>query len=105
MILGTYVRMRRRYDWVAIQKFYDDGHTIRECQARFGFANGAWDAAVGRGEIVPREQYHRAGHTRDDPECSRGKSHAHVLPKLAGRTKIAELWMELIRWQTELLVQ
>jgi hypothetical protein len=46
--------MRRRYDWVQIQAYYDQGHTIRECQAKFGFANGAWDSAVGRGEIRPR---------------------------------------------------
>jgi transposase-like protein len=48
--------MRRKYDWAAIQAYYDEGHTIRECQAEFGFANGAWDSAVGRGEIVPRQE-------------------------------------------------
>jgi hypothetical protein len=46
--------MRRIYDWAAIQAYYDEGHTVRECQAEFGFGNGAWDSAVGRGEIVPR---------------------------------------------------
>jgi transposase-like protein len=48
--------MRRRYDWAAIQAYYDEGHTMRECMAEFGFANGAWDAAVGRGDIVPRRE-------------------------------------------------
>jgi transposase-like protein len=46
--------MKRKYDWAAIQDYYDQGHSLQECRARFGFANGAWDAAVGRGEIVPR---------------------------------------------------
>lgn len=52
--------MRRRYDWSEIRIYYEAGHTIRECQARFGFANGAWDAAVGRGEILPRPNTERA---------------------------------------------
>jgi hypothetical protein len=46
--------MNRKYDWAAIQIYYDQGHSLRECRARFGFSNGAWDAAVGRREIVPR---------------------------------------------------
>jgi hypothetical protein len=47
--------MKRKYDWVAIQAFYDQSHTVDECKARFGFSNGAWYSAMGRGEIVPRE--------------------------------------------------
>jgi hypothetical protein len=46
--------MRRKFDWSEIQAYYDQGHTIAECKAKFGFANGAWYSAVGRGEIVPR---------------------------------------------------
>lgn len=46
--------MNRKYDWTAIQDYYDEGHSLQECKAKFGFANGAWDAAVGRGEVVPR---------------------------------------------------
>lgn len=46
--------MKRRYDWATIQAYYEEGHTLAECKAKFGFASGAWDAAVGRGEIVPR---------------------------------------------------
>jgi len=45
---------KQRYDWTEIRSYYDEGHTLRDCQARFGFSRGAWDAAVGRGEIVPR---------------------------------------------------
>ena len=48
--------MRRKYDWLAIQAFYDEGHILQECRAEFGFGNGAWDSAVGRGDIVPRQE-------------------------------------------------
>jgi hypothetical protein len=46
--------MRRRYDWAAIQAYYDEGRSLQDCKERFGFGNGAWDSAVGRGEINPR---------------------------------------------------
>jgi HNH endonuclease len=42
------------FDWPAIRAYYEVGHTRRECQARFGFSNGAWNRAVDRGDIVPR---------------------------------------------------
>jgi transposase len=45
---------RRRFDWKTIRTYYEAGHTVIECKARFGFSNGAWDGAVKRGEIVPR---------------------------------------------------
>jgi hypothetical protein len=46
----------RRYDWVEIQAYYDAGHSIAECQARFGFAKAAWAGAVQRGAVVSRPQ-------------------------------------------------
>jgi hypothetical protein len=55
-LLRTCVPIKRKYDWTAIQAYYDQGHTLRECKAKFGFGNGAWDSAVGRGEIVPRSE-------------------------------------------------
>ncbi len=45
---------RRRYDWNAVQAYYDQGHTYRECQARFGFCSMAWNKAKCRGELVTR---------------------------------------------------
>jgi hypothetical protein len=45
---------RARYDWAAIQAWYDDGHTYAETKARFGFSNGAWGKAAEAGKIVPR---------------------------------------------------
>lgn len=35
-------RRESRTDWAAVQRHYDDGHTISECKARFGFSYGAW---------------------------------------------------------------
>ena len=31
-------RCARRYDWRAVQAYYDAGHSIMECQLRFGCA-------------------------------------------------------------------
>jgi DNA-binding CsgD family transcriptional regulator len=53
-----------KYDWPAIQAYYDQGHTVEECKLRFGFANGAWDSAVGRGDINPRS--HKTPRFRHD---------------------------------------
>ena len=47
-------RCARRYDWDVIQRFYDEGHTVRECQARFGFSRHTWHAATARGALKPR---------------------------------------------------
>ncbi|HEY4427849.1 MAG TPA: HNH endonuclease signature motif containing protein [Solirubrobacteraceae bacterium] len=44
----------RRYDWTAIQAFYEAGHTVRECQERFGFSSAAWTGAVARGDALAR---------------------------------------------------
>src|SRR4051812_37045315 len=35
----------RRYDWAEIQAYYDAGHSISECQRKFGFAKAAWSGA------------------------------------------------------------
>jgi transposase len=47
-------RGARRYDWAAIQRYYDEGHSVRDCIARFGFSRQTWHAAVQRGAIIPR---------------------------------------------------
>jgi 5-methylcytosine-specific restriction endonuclease McrA len=46
----------RRYDWQAIQGYYDDGHSVRECVAAFGFSHETWQSAVKRGAIRTRPQ-------------------------------------------------
>ena len=45
-----------RDDWDEIQVYYDAGHSVRECQAKFGFSRRSWNKAVIRGTIVPRPQ-------------------------------------------------
>lgn len=47
-------RCSRRYDWQAIRKFYEEGHSVNECRARFGFNRQSWHAAVLRGLVEPR---------------------------------------------------
>jgi DNA-binding CsgD family transcriptional regulator len=47
-------RCARRYDWDVIQAFYDEGHSVRECIAQFGFSSASWFDAVKRGVIVAR---------------------------------------------------
>ena len=47
-------RCNRRYDWDAVQVFYDGGHSITECQIRFGFARKTFMDAAARGAIKTR---------------------------------------------------
>jgi DNA-binding CsgD family transcriptional regulator len=58
----TAARMGRRlapargsqFDWEAIRRYYEAGHSIADCCRRFGISRGAWDRAVTRGDVVPR---------------------------------------------------
>jgi hypothetical protein len=43
-----------RYDWEAVQAYYDQGHSVRECEKKFGFSRWAWTYAVRRGAIIAR---------------------------------------------------
>jgi 5-methylcytosine-specific restriction endonuclease McrA len=45
-----------RGDWDEIQAYYDAGHGVRQCQARFGFSRRSWNKAVERGDVIPRPQ-------------------------------------------------
>ena len=47
-------RGARRYDWDQVQRYYDEGNSVRDCIARFGFSRQTWHAAVQRGAVVPR---------------------------------------------------
>src|SRR3712207_6000383 len=47
-------RFARRYDWVEIQGYYDEGHSRRECQEKFGLQSSTWADAVRRGALRPR---------------------------------------------------
>jgi DNA-binding CsgD family transcriptional regulator len=44
----------RRYDWKVIQRYYDEGHSVQECQKKFGFSKSAWHDAARRGVVVTR---------------------------------------------------
>ena len=50
----TFADRRRRYDWADVQRYYDEGHSYRECRDRFRFAPASWTKAVQRGELVAR---------------------------------------------------
>jgi Zn finger protein HypA/HybF involved in hydrogenase expression len=52
--LGYPPKPKARYDWAAIQAYYDAGHTYRETKAHFGFSSGAWGKAVEAGKLVTR---------------------------------------------------
>jgi len=47
-------RFARRYDWAAVQAYYDEGHTPAECRERFGCSIPAWQDARRRGALVVR---------------------------------------------------
>jgi hypothetical protein len=73
-----------RYDWAAVGRYYQEGHSYRECRERFGFAAESWRGAVRRGEIKvrarqwPIDRLLREGRCRKsiksrllEPACSR----------------------------------
>jgi DNA-binding CsgD family transcriptional regulator len=49
-------RGARRYDWQAIQRYYDQGNSVRDCVRTFGFSHETWSSARKRGAIVTRPQ-------------------------------------------------
>jgi ribosomal protein L13E len=46
----------KHYDWAEAQRYYDDGHTFRDCMKRFGFASASWAKAVRRGDLRARSR-------------------------------------------------
>jgi HNH endonuclease/Bacterial regulatory protein, arsR family len=49
-------RCNRRYDWDAVQRFYDEGHGVAACIEHFGMARASFVAAVRRGAVRTRPQ-------------------------------------------------
>jgi len=49
-------KFTRRYNWTEVQRYYDAGHSITECQEHFGFARTTFMDAVKRGDVVSRAQ-------------------------------------------------
>lgn len=66
--------------------FYDGGHSMAQCKARFGFSNGAWDRARKRGEISTRfrGRWNRVNERRLDVKrlLNKGLSNADVARRL-----------------------
>ncbi len=76
---------RRKYDWDAIRRFYEEGWSPSDCKRRFGFSNGAWDYAIKCGRIVLRETRNKPrNQTREAVErlISEGLSQAEVARRL-----------------------
>ena len=55
-----------KYDWAAIQDYRRQGHTLKECAARFGFTVAAWYKAIERGTILTPPPTNRGGRYRYD---------------------------------------
>jgi 5-methylcytosine-specific restriction endonuclease McrA len=49
-------RCAMRYDWDAVQAYYDEGHSVSDCERHFGFTRWAWCCAVRRGAVTARPQ-------------------------------------------------
>ena len=49
-------KYRRRYDWVEVQRYYDEGHGVTACLAHFGMARKTLTDAVRRGAFRTRPQ-------------------------------------------------
>ena len=54
--LGRPAMRAPRYDWTEVQAYYDAGHSITDCQLRFGFSRKTFYDACLRGEIRTRPQ-------------------------------------------------
>src|SRR5215471_8290570 len=54
--LPSDTRCNRRYDWEEVQRYYDLGHSITECQRHFGFARKTFMDAAARGAVRSRPQ-------------------------------------------------
>ncbi len=51
---GLFTDRRRKVDWAAVQRYYDEGHSYRDCRRQFGFCASSWTKAVDRGELQAR---------------------------------------------------
>lgn len=46
----------KKYNWEEIQKYYDDNHTWRDLQHKFGLASASIHKAVNRGDLLTRDK-------------------------------------------------
>jgi hypothetical protein len=77
---------KREYDWQEIRSYYETGHTVGECQERFGFSNGAWHRAVEKGHVVARPKWSGPRASKKRAEIGRlreaGLSYTEIAKKL-----------------------
>ena len=45
-----------KFDWITVQKYHDNGHTVKECKALFGISSAGWYKARVRKQIVSRRR-------------------------------------------------
>jgi hypothetical protein len=71
------------WDWRAIREFYEQGNSAAECMRRFGFTASTWEAAIARGDVVPRP--------RNYPERPTGETRAAVEDLLNDGRTVSEI--------------
>ncbi|HSC04339.1 MAG TPA: LuxR C-terminal-related transcriptional regulator [Solirubrobacteraceae bacterium] len=69
----------QRYDWEAIRRYYEAGHSATDCRKRFGFGRDAWAAAIARGVIRSRPKLEPLDAVL---ATGRRRSRAHVKARL-----------------------
>jgi DNA-binding CsgD family transcriptional regulator len=72
-----------RFDWTEVRAFYTQGHSVEECKRHFGFSSSTWEAAVCRGDVVPRDPQ-----TRGRP---RGETREKVAALLTAGVRLSEI--------------
>lgn len=89
-------RFRRRYDWTIVQSYYDEGHTVNECVAHFGFSKQTWHAAKNRGAIVTRPKAMPI-----ERLLSPGRSRGHLKRRLIKEGLLTEVCHDcgLVEWR------
>jgi DNA-binding CsgD family transcriptional regulator len=93
-------RAARRYDWSAVQAYYDAGHTVLECAAHFGFSNATWSSAARRGDVVARPTAMPI-----EELLSRSRARKHLKGRLVKAGLLTERCAEcgIARWREQAL--
>ena len=57
--LGEHIdtRFSRRVDWSLVQRYYDEGHSVRQTAKVFGFNPDSWHDAALRGAVTARPSF------------------------------------------------
>ena len=63
------------HDWAEVQKFYDGGHSGRQCKHEFDICNNVWYNSVKSGKIKLRADHRIPLDTLIKPERNTGRSH------------------------------